>query len=183
MPLKDQITLRQATASDSQRIAALHAASWRSAYRGRLSDRYLDNEIEEDRQVVWLGRFAQPNDRQYVVLAEQGTDLLGFVCVLLDEEPEWGACLDNLHIKPGFTGQGIGRQLFFQAVHWVTTIEPGQLMHLWVFADNQHARRFYERYGGTVADQAFKPLPGGGGPIAVRYVWHDLAALIANPPQ
>ena len=41
-----------------------------------------------------MERFLAPGtDRRYVFLAELGKKLVGFVCVLLDEEPEWGACM------------------------------------------------------------------------------------------
>ena len=37
--------LRTANQSDIQAIASLHAASWRHAYRGALSDAYLAGDI------------------------------------------------------------------------------------------------------------------------------------------
>ena len=38
----------------SRDIATLHAASWMSAYRGLLSDEYLDNDLEGERKKYWL---------------------------------------------------------------------------------------------------------------------------------
>lgn len=106
-----QIMFRVACASDDLRVAELHTASWRSAYRGLLSDAYLDGDILAERGRLWEQRLAQPSGRQLVLLAEEGEALLGFVCVLLDEEPAWGAYLDNLHVRPGLTGRGLGRRL------------------------------------------------------------------------
>jgi GNAT superfamily N-acetyltransferase len=91
--------------------------------------------------------------------------------VLLDEEPAWGACLDNLHVRPGFIGQGLGHQLFIAAVRWVKDVEPGWPMHLWVFEANTRARRFYDRHGGEVTERAVKPMPGGVERAVLRYVW------------
>lgn len=48
---------REATALDADAIAVLHAESWRRAYRGHLSDAYLDGPIFKDRTSVWRGRF------------------------------------------------------------------------------------------------------------------------------
>ena len=71
---------RDATLADAPGIAALHAASWRRAYRGMLSDEYLDNDLEADRTSVWIGRLTTPNPNQRVVLAEVSDQLAGFAC-------------------------------------------------------------------------------------------------------
>lgn len=73
------ITFRTAGLSDSARVAELHAASWQSAYRGFLSDAYLDTDVPAERLRVWQAPLAQPSDRQYVLLAKQGGALVGFV--------------------------------------------------------------------------------------------------------
>jgi GNAT superfamily N-acetyltransferase len=121
----DPITFRTAGASDSPRVAELHATSWQWAYRGFLSDAYLDTDVPAERLRVWQARLAQPSDRNYVLLAEQRDVLVGFVCVLLDAEPAWGAYLDNLHVRPGLNGQGLGSRLLARALRWVARAEPG----------------------------------------------------------
>ena len=177
--LSSQITFRTALPSESARVAELHAASWRSAYRGYLSDAYLDTDIVAERARVWQARFVPPLDRQYVLLAEQGDALVGFACVLLDAEPDWGACLDNLHVRPGLTGQGLGSRLFMQALRWVAQAEPGWAMHLFVLAGNTAARRFYARHGGEAVEHTTKHLPDGSTPPVYRYLWRDPARLRA----
>lgn len=49
---------REAEATDADKIATLHAESWKRAYRGHLSDAYLDGPIEDERRSVWQARFA-----------------------------------------------------------------------------------------------------------------------------
>ncbi len=169
------ITFRSAVSSDSAFVAELHAASWQSAYRGFLSDTYLDREVPAERTRVWQARLAQPSRRQYVLLAEQGDTLVGFVCVLLDEEPAWGAYLDNLHVRPGLTGQGVGSRLLLRALKWVARVEPSWAMHLLVLEGNTAARRFYERHGGELVETLAKGLPDGSAPSVCRYLWRDPA--------
>ena len=60
--LSSQITFRTALPSESARVAELHAASWRSAYRGYLSDAYLDTDIVAERARVWQARFVPPSE-------------------------------------------------------------------------------------------------------------------------
>jgi len=177
----DTITFRLATPADSQRIASLHTESWRDAYRGILPDAYLAGPIVDERASLWQSRLSSPDaDRRYVLLAEAEGILVGFVCVLFDEEPLWGACVDNLHVLPKLKRHGLGRQLFSRAAHWVMSTEPGWPIHLWVFEANYGARRFYEALSGEVVEYHLKQLPGGAKIPSLRYVWRDLRVLLKN---
>src|ERR1700691_1972443 len=89
------IDLSEAALHDYKDIAALQAESWRSAYRGILPGSYLDGPILSDRETHWQNlMFSAGAQRRGVFLAKDSGTLLGFVCVLLDQEPAWGARLD-----------------------------------------------------------------------------------------
>jgi GNAT superfamily N-acetyltransferase len=175
------ITFRPATLADSQRIASLHTISWRDAYRGILPAAYLAGPIVDERVTHWQSRLSSPGaNRRYVLLAKAEGTLIAFVCVLLDEEPRWGACLDNLHVLPKLRNQGLGRQLFSRAAQWVMSNEPGWPIHLWVFEANDGARRFYDVLSGEVVERRLKRSPGGADIPLLRYVWRDLEVLLRN---
>jgi len=177
----DSVIFRLATLADSERIASLHTASWRDAYRGILPPAYLVGPITEERASFWRSRLSSPGaDRRYVLLAEAEATLVAFVCVLLDEEPLWGACLDNLHVLPELKGRGLGRQLFARSAYWVTSNEPGWPIHLWVFEANDGAKRFYDLLGGQVVEHRHKQAPGGAEIPSLRYVWRDLRVLLSK---
>jgi hypothetical protein len=89
--------LRRATKDDIAPIACLHALSWRDAYRSILDPAFLAGPVESDRLAVWSARLSNPRDDQQIIIAvEQG--VVGFVCAFGDEDPQWGACVDNLHV-------------------------------------------------------------------------------------
>jgi GNAT superfamily N-acetyltransferase len=177
----DTITFRPATLADSQSIASLHTDSWRDVYRSILPDAYLSGPIVGERLSLWQSRLLSPGvNRRCVFLAESEGMLVGFVCVLLDKEPLWGACLDNLHVLHKLRGYGIGRQLFSRATQWVMSTEPGWPIHLWVFEANHDARRFYEASRGEVVENRLKEAPGGVKINSLRYVWRDLRELLNN---
>ena len=123
---------------DAAEIAALHAESWRTAYRGLLPDAFLDGPVFDNRLQLWTARMvARIQTGRFVLKAVADGKLVGFVCVLLDAEPSWGALLDNLHVEPGLKGQGIGHRLFREARAWVAEKAPGERMHLTVIEGNR----------------------------------------------
>ena len=162
----------------------MHTESWRDAYRGILPDSYLDDQITYDRINIWRSRFSSlDSDRFLVVLTEGPEELVGFACVLLDEDHQWGACLDNLHVLPRWRSRGLGRLLFGRVAQWVMSTEPGWPIHLWVFEANVRARRFYDAVGGEVIKQHNKEVLKGINIPSVLYVWRDLQQLLHNLPR
>ena len=82
------ISLSAASPHDVDSIARLHAQSWRSAYRGMLSDEYLDEHVVADRLEFWSTRFANvAPDRRLVLRAVSDGMLLGFVPLLVSPIP------------------------------------------------------------------------------------------------
>ncbi len=182
--------VRAATRDDCDAIAALHAASWQSTYRQILSDDYLDHHVTEDRKDLWAARFANFDQRKHHVTvalddthgevasaSASSSSIAGFVCVLLDEEPELGALLDNLHVSPERHRQGIGRRLMASAAHWVATMQPDWAMHLWVYEANAKTVAFYRSTGGDQVDHRVIVTPAGNRAAVLRFEWPEPAAL------
>ena len=99
---------RVATADDVTAISALHAESWRLHYRGGFPDEFLDGDVGAERLAVWTARLADPSPRDRTVVAMEGPELAGFVHTILDDDPEWGALLDNLHVRSTRKRRGTG---------------------------------------------------------------------------
>ena len=165
------ISIRYGSPDDADAIAALHAESWRSAYRGLVPEDELGEALDGERREFWRTRFAAPDPgRRVVFLATSGDVLVGFACLLADADPDHGPLLDNLHVKPGWRGHGIGARLLQESRAWARAIAPGQPMHLWVLEGNMPARRFYEHQGGAEVERRSEER--GGMTIAVwRCVW------------
>ena len=65
------LNFREATEHDSAAIAKLHAESWRSAYRGFISDDYLDDRVYSERASLWEQRFSEMATKPFfAILAE-----------------------------------------------------------------------------------------------------------------
>ena len=135
--------IRAASCDDADAIAALHAASWRSAYRGIFSDATLGPRLDAERRAHWRGRLAAMA-RDDIVLIGDGR---GFVAVWASGDPDFGAYIDNLHVHPQHRGAGLGRRLLGAAIRRVA--ERGEAKaYLWVFDANVRTVDLYRRLGG-----------------------------------
>jgi ribosomal protein S18 acetylase RimI-like enzyme len=162
---------RKAKSNEAEAIAALHAKSWQVAYKGILSDNFLNNEVKENRLKLWTDRFANPAENEFICMAVEDEELKGFVCVYGNDDAQWGALIDNLHVLPESKGQGIGKRLMQEAFKWIAENYPNPHFYLWVYEDNHEARRFYEKMGGENVQSATYENPGGGISNTLRYAW------------
>jgi GNAT superfamily N-acetyltransferase len=172
------MTIRAADLADAGAIAQLHAHSWQSAYRGILSDEFLQGPLHENRRVLWHTRLSD-TDRadQFILVDEEGGALRGFACAFLEADPEWGCLLDNLHVVPDLKGRGLGGQLMTAVAQRVLISNPDSGLHLWAYEQNLAARRFYERLGGIISERHAEIAPDGTEVNAVRYFWSELSGL------
>jgi len=170
---------REATARDVEAIAELHADSWRRHYRGAYSDAFLDNEVFADRLAVWTDR-RQRVDRsnECTIVAELDGAVVGFAHMILNEDPQWGALLDNLHVLHDLKGSGIGTRLMAETARAVLERAPSSGLFLWVLEGNKAAEAFYQARGGRRVGRKSSEAPGGGRIIGLRYVWPDPSVLL-----
>lgn len=166
------MTIRDATEKDVAAIAELHAESWRSNYRNVLSDEYLEKHVHQERLTVWQERFSPAWQKaMFVMVAKANSTLAGFVCVFPDEDAVFGSFLDNLHVVPALTGQGIGRKLLSEAAKRLVASGSRAGLYLWVLEQNERALRFYERAGAQVVGSQLTTMPDHRQVRALRCYW------------
>lgn len=168
----EELIYRLAQPGDYVAIARLHARNWKEGYRGLCPDQYLDHEVDQDRLNVWAERFATPDSKRHILIAEDKTgQMAGFVCTFLDYHDEWGAYLDNLHVAPGYQGLGIGQVFMHEAAKWVLEHRPDSSLYLHVLKGNTGAIKFYERLKGKFIGEVEVDLPWGGKGLVYDYLW------------
>jgi len=173
--------LRRANLDDALAIAELHAHSWRTFYRGSLSDQYLDSDVVEERRGVWASRLSTENLGQLVMLAEADGRLLGFACAYLDADPTWGALLDNLHVAASEHRRGVGSALIRSVISWVQENRETSGLHLWLLQSNASARAFYEAQGGQIVGTDLWEPPGGSPKVPrFRVAWPAASQMRSN---
>lgn len=180
--MRFSVTLRTATPADAQSIAAIHSDSWRGTYRNVLTGQYLADVVPGERNGVWIDRLHNPRPNQHVVVAESEGDIIGFVCVYAGENPEWGAYLDNLHVRRSHQSHGVGKALLIEAARWSHRRDPGKGMCLLVNQDNVGAQAFYTRLGARNAREGVWNAPDGSVVPTYWFVWDRLRVLAELSP-
>lgn len=170
--------VRLALPADAPAIAALHTVSWAIAYAHILRADWLAQDLATDRLRVWTERFAAIDPTMRVLLAEDEAGLAGVVCIFLVADPQWGSHVDNLHVRPGLKGQGLGRQLLAKAARLALDEAPAAGFDLHVFAANTAARGFYARLGGVEGPLEKEIAPDGSRQSYCRVWWPDPANLL-----
>lgn len=174
---------RRGGPDDAQAVAALHADSWRNHYRGAYSDHYLDGDLVAERLEVWRNRLSGGDLSRHTIVAEEGGQLVGFVHVVIDDDPQWGSLLDNLHVYVDHKRRGVGKRLMGLAAQAVLEQADTAGMYLWVLEQNKDAQSFYQSLGGIDVETSPVDPPGGapdrltGSPNKHRYAWPEPETL------
>jgi GNAT superfamily N-acetyltransferase len=146
------LLLRPARPEDAAEVAGVHVRSWQVAYRGLLSDVYLESLRPEDRAARYTFGTADPSMPSTIVATEEDV-IRGFVttgpCGDADV-PAAGEVL-ALYVDPDAWGLGVGRRLMGEARTQLSRRHFTEAV-LWVLVGNDRAERFY-RADGWVAGQ------------------------------
>lgn len=171
------IELRPATLYDYTPIAKIHTESWQKNYRNILSDRFLNEEVEEERLQFWQRKLSSIMESQYVTVATDNENIVGFSCLLLDFDALHGTLLDNLHVLQQFQKTGIGKQLMKNCARLILEKAKDRKMYLWVYEANENARKVYEHLCGSCLHIVSKSNVDGTEANACRYVWKDVTSF------
>ncbi len=139
--------IRPATLADAESIAAVHIASWQQAYKDLLPQDRL-GQLPLDRYISrWNQRLQESTQINFV--AELETEIVGFSSVgpsRDDDAQAHTAELYAIYLLSSTWGKGIGKALCEKSLKRLK--EDGyQNVTLWVFEDNENARKFYEHMG------------------------------------
>ncbi|MGI8485560.1 MAG: GNAT family N-acetyltransferase [Thermomicrobiales bacterium] len=163
------IQIRHAIIDDVPAIAAIHVRAWQTAYRGIMTDDFLESLTAEQRIPTWTRFVEDPASQMTVLVATEAgkPTLLGFcsVCPRRDSEaPATVGEIYTLYVDPDRKGAGIGKALL--AAGERSLREAGfTSATLWMLRDNAPSRAFYGRCGWR-ADGGTRTQPYGDLDIA-----------------
>ena len=151
--------IRRAAEDDAEAIEAVIRRAWHRAY-GDVLDVEAVLDSPEERVARWRERLRSGVAR--VLVWDQGGRIAGIVSAGASDDAE--SPLDHgavraLYVDPPAQGAGVGSALLDAALEHLR--ERGfRGVDLWAFADNHHARDFYERRGFAVVEEGSDPRTG-----------------------
>ena len=135
----DIVTKKLETEEEILGKAFVHWTTWHDAYRGIISDAYLDRftlEACERMARSWT---------EGIIIAKDGERVVGFVGFGTrgEEAPNVGEIF-AMYVLSEYYGKGVGRRLMDAALE---RLKEYPTVCLWVLKENRRAIRFYEKCG------------------------------------
>ena len=169
-----KIAIRKALSYDAYDYAMCHISCWQSAYKGIVSDEFLNNmtATKEQRVEKYKKVLSEPgNCEYYCVLHEE--IMIGF-CIIYKGQSENGSLMGEIwaiYLVEEFRGKGCGREVLEFAVNELKHANPEEIF-LWVFEENYKARRFYEKCNFVFDGNKIERTTWGGPLTLVKYVFN-----------
>lgn len=105
-------------------------------------EEHLEDRVERNREALRTS-----SDQQLILLAEVDGQVLGYaLCSCYGNLEGIGGSLDELYVKEGTRGLGLGRKLMHASLDWMKSKGVARAT-LSAYAFNQSALEFYEKEG------------------------------------
>lgn len=166
---------RTAIDTDAPAIAAINVLAWRAAYDGLVPADVLD-ALDADQRAERLRDWLRRTDRvgDTLVAVDDSDSVLGYTHYgpyRTDREREHHPSEGEIHamyVDPSAWRRGVGAVMMAAALDRLAG-QGRRLVRLWVFADNQPARRFYESQGFAADGLSVVERIGAADLTEVRY--------------
>lgn len=143
--------VRRATVEDVSQMSAVQCQTWKSAYKGIFSQRYL-NALSETHWMEGYKRGIAAGKNHFYVAEQDGT-VVGLLVCGKNRFDDQGGEIYVLYVLPKYQRQGVGEALMQQAINGLSAYVS---VDAHVVVGNDKAKQFYEKQGfvdtGDVAD-------------------------------
>jgi SAM-dependent methyltransferase/GNAT superfamily N-acetyltransferase len=164
------LTVRAATRQDATTMGRVNVESWQHAFRGLVSAEFLSAMSVED-QADRFRRYLQPDSGIEVYVAELGGEVLGYVCLGRNRDPDAPPDTEELYaiyVLPNVWRTGVGRTIHDHALTRFRT-RGAAYATLWVFNENTSARAFYESLGWELTGATHEVMVEGQPVASLEY--------------
>lgn len=164
-----KIEIKRASLYQAKEIAEVCVITWKHAYRGIVSDEFLDAMTPDRHERIIKENLERGLEDIFVAVYKE--KIIGFVSVNKAGSEGYDAEIVAIYVLPEYQGCGTGKMLFTQALQAVESAGLNSVI-LWVLEDNS-AVNFYRHLGGVVRKRSTKRI-GNQTLNILGFVWEDL---------
>ncbi|MDT9026104.1 GNAT family N-acetyltransferase [Rossellomorea yichunensis] len=147
---------RKANLQDSPGLAYVHVHSWRTTYKGIVSENYLQSLSIEEREQKWV-QILSGTHHTYVCELDDGK-IIGFVSFGKERSGEYEGELYAIYLLEEYQGKGIGKE--FLKIAATRLKEQGyNSMWIWVLKENP-SKHFYYAFKPTLIKEEVLTIGG-----------------------
>ncbi|MEY8298340.1 MAG: N-acetyltransferase family protein [Emergencia timonensis] len=152
---------------DRKAISKIYEKSWKFAYQGLIPQDYLDG--------IPAGNWAKAVDTPgwNTLLMLDGGRIVGTASYCHSRFKDWkdyGEII-SIYFLPAYMGKGYGRALLQAALDKLAEMGCTDIL-LWVLAENERAKKFYEKNGFSASGAYLDDNIGGKSLKELQYVRH-----------
>jgi GNAT superfamily N-acetyltransferase len=147
---------RKANIQDSPGLAYVHVHSWRTTYKGIVSENYLQSLSIEEREQKWV-QILSGTHHTYVCELEDGK-IIGFVSFGKERSGEYDGELYAIYLLEEYQGKGIGKELLEIAATRLKK-QGYNSMWIWVLKENP-SKHFYYAFKPTLIKEEVLTIGG-----------------------
>ena len=150
------IKIRKATEKDIKGITKVHVDSWKTTYKGILSDKIIEATTYESREKQWESIFKQSVGNQYKYVAETvDGEIIGFIDGGFERTGKYDCDgeLYAIYLLEEYQGYKVGQRLFKSLISEFMKNNIDSVL-VWVISNNPSIG-FYEKFSPELVDTKF----------------------------
>lgn len=178
MAILQGYTVKPFKPEDVGACVKVHVDTWKTTYRGLVSDKILDAmTYESDMNSFGANRLNPPEGQATFVAVSEVGQVVGFATSgpNLESDLEFEGELGAVYILREHQRRGIGTALVKEAVRHLIGLGHSSII-VWVLAKSPY-RRFYEKLGGVPIREKRRSRRGEEH-MGQAYGWRDIRSLL-----
>ncbi|TCS84372.1 GNAT family N-acetyltransferase [Tepidibacillus fermentans] len=169
--------IREARIEDAFAIGKVNVDSWRTTYKGIVSDQFLADLSYEKAEKRFKEHLTIARNRCYFVAENEKKEIIGFIAGGYNrtENSDYEGEIYGIYLLKHSQRKGIGRQLVKALAQKLKELGITSVQ-VWALADNPY-RKFYKKLGGDYIDSKLIEI---GSQILKEesYGWKDIEVLL-----
>ena len=154
--MSNVINIRKVDAGDANTLAYIQTESWKSAFNRILSKEDLDKYTDMDRSIELYNMLLSKSiGNGFILTIDEEPHCMAYWDKTRDDEMEGYSEIICIHSLCDNWGKGYGTIMMNYILRDIKNAGFSKVM-LWVFKENNRARKFYENHGFVLTEKSKK---------------------------